>query len=276
VGSTSYEISQAIAPGWSRRRSQFEAAMTLVREWMVRGLAAREGDTVLELAAGAGDTGFAAASDAGHVICTDFSPAMLDVARARAGELGITNVEFRVMDAERLDLDTASVDGVLCRLGYMLVADPAAALAETRRVLRPGGRVALAVWAAAERNPFFAVIAATLVERGHVRRPPDGVPNPFSMANADRTRSLLEAARFDEITVVEIPLAFRFHDIDDYLGFMADTAGPLAVVLQNLSDPDRVDLAAALERALAPFATDDGYTIPGAALVAYARSDEHG
>jgi ubiquinone/menaquinone biosynthesis C-methylase UbiE len=92
---------------------------------------------VLELAAGAGDTGFAAASDAGRLLCTDFSPAMLDVARRRAGELGITNVEFRVLDAEHLDLDTASVDGVLCRLGYMLVADPAAALAETRRVLRP-------------------------------------------------------------------------------------------------------------------------------------------
>jgi ubiquinone/menaquinone biosynthesis C-methylase UbiE len=273
---TSYEISQAIAPGWSRRRSRFEAAMTPVREWMVRELAAREGDTVLELAAGAGDTGFAAAPDAGWLICTDFSPAMLDVARGRAAELGITNAEFRMMDAERLDLDTASVDGVLCRLGYMLVADPAAALAETRRVLRPGGRVVLAVWAAAEHNPFFAVIAVTLVERGHVTRPPDGVPNPFSMANPDRTRSMLEAAGFDEITVDEVPLAFRFHDVGDYLGFMADTAGPLSVVLQNLPDPDHVDLAAALEHAMAPFAADGGYTLPGAALVASARSDEHG
>jgi ubiquinone/menaquinone biosynthesis C-methylase UbiE len=271
---TSYEISQAIAPGWSRRRAQFEAGMTPVRDWMVRELASRDGDTVLELAAGAGDTGFAAAPDAGRLICTDFSPAMLDVARDRAGELGITNVEFRVTDAERIDLDTASVDGVLCRLGYMLVADPAAALAETRRVLRPGGRVVLAVWAAAERNPFFAVIARTLVERGHVTRPPDGVPNPFSMANPDRTRSLLQAAGFAEVTVEEIPLAFRFRDVDDYLGFMADTAGPLAVALRKLSEPAREDLAAVLENALASFATDDGYSIPGAALVASARSDE--
>ena len=269
---TSYAISQAIAPGWSRRRSQFEAAMTPVREWMVGELAVRDGDTVLEVAAGAGDTGFAAAPDAGRLICTDFSPAMLDVARRRAAELGVPNVEFRVMDAEHLDLDTASVDGVLCRLGYMLVADPATALAETRRVLRPRGRVALAVWGAPDRNPFFTLIAAALVERGLVARPSAEVPNPFGMASPDRMRSLLQAAGFDAVTVDEIPLAFRFRDVDDHLGFMADTAGPLAVALQKLSDRERADLVASLEPALAAFATDGGYTIPGAALVASGRA----
>jgi SAM-dependent methyltransferase len=156
----------------------------------------------------------------------------------------------------------------------MLMADPAAALAETHRVLRPGGRLALAVWGAPERNPFFAVIAAALAGGGHVTRPPDGVPNPFSMANPDRTRSLLDAAGFDGVTVDEIPLAFRFRDVDDYLGFMTDTAGPLAVVLQRLPGPDREKLAAALEHALAPFAADGGVTIPGAALVAVASAGQ--
>jgi SAM-dependent methyltransferase len=272
---TSFEISQAIAPGWHRRRAQFESAMTPVREWMVGRLAPRAGATVLELAAGAGDTGFTAAGalgESGRLICTDFSPAMLDTARRRAGELGIGNVEFRVMDAEHLELDTASVDGVLCRFGYMLMADPAAALSETRRVLRPGGRLALAVWAAPERNPFFTLIAVTLVDHGHVVRPPDGIPNPFSMASPDRTRSLLDAAGFTAVTVDEIPVAFRFRDLDDYLGFMTDTAGPLAVALRRLPEPDRRNLVGALEEALGAFETDGGYTIPGAALVAAAST----
>jgi ubiquinone/menaquinone biosynthesis C-methylase UbiE len=111
----SYEVSEAIAPGWERWRSQLEAAVAPVREWMVRELACRPGDTVLELAAGAGDTGFEAARALGHdsrLISTDFSPAMLDLGRRRAGELGIGNVEFRVMDAEHLKFDTDSVDGV--------------------------------------------------------------------------------------------------------------------------------------------------------------------
>ena len=71
---------------------------------------------------------------------------MVDVARARATELGVRNVEFRIIDAESIDVPAAAVDVVLCRWGYMLMADPAAALQETRRVLRPGGRVALAAW----------------------------------------------------------------------------------------------------------------------------------
>ena len=87
------------------------------------------------------------------------------------------------MGTERIELDDDAVDGVLCRFAYMLMADPAAALAETRRVLRPGGRLALAVWGAPERNPFFAVIAMPLVQRGHLPPPEAGGRSPFSIAN---------------------------------------------------------------------------------------------
>src|SRR5262245_46200518 len=217
---TSYEISQAIAPGWERWRSQLEAAVAPVREWMVRELASQPGATVIELAAGAGDIGFEAASalgDDGHLISTDFSPAMLEVGRRRSAELGIGNVEFRVMDAEHLQLDTDSVDGVLCRFGYMLMADPAAALSETRRVLRPGGRLALAAWCAPERNPFFTVIVSTLVKGGHVPPPREAVPNPFSMARPDHTTALLVAAGVSAVNVDEAPGDFRFRDVDDYV-----------------------------------------------------------
>jgi SAM-dependent methyltransferase len=270
---TSYEISQAIAPGWQRWRSQLEAAVAPVREWMVRELACQPGTTVLELAAGAGDTGFEAAralGDDGHLISTDFSPAMLDVGRRRGAELGIRNVEFRVMDAEHLELDTDSVDGVLCRFGYMLMADPVAALSETRRVLRPGGRLALAVWGAPERNSFFTVTVSTLVQGGHVPPPREGVPNPFSMASPDHTKALLEAAGFSTVTMDQALVEFRFCDVHDYFSFMADTAGPLAVALQKLSEQARKTLAATLKDALGAFETDGEYKIPGAALVAAA------
>jgi ubiquinone/menaquinone biosynthesis C-methylase UbiE len=270
---TSYEISQAIAPGWGRWRAHLEAAVAPVREWMVGELAAQPGATVLELAAGAGDTGLEAAralGDHGRLISTDVSPAMLDLGRRRAGELGIDNVEFRVMDAEHLELDTGSVDGVLCRFGYMLMADPAAALSETRRVLRPGGRLALAVWAAPERNAFFTVIVSTLVQAGHLPPPDERVPTPFSMASPHHTKALLQAAGFRTVKVDQAPVAFRFRDLDDYLGFMADTAGPLAIALQKLSEPDRKTVAATLQAALGAFQTDGGYKLPGAALVAAA------
>ena len=166
-----YEVAETIAPGWERRRADIERVMAPVREWMLRVLGPRAGDTVLELAAGAGDTGFEAAAlvgGSGRLISSDFSPAMLEAARRRGAELGVENVEYRVIDAERNDLADDCVDGVLCRLGYMLMADPAAALAETRRVLRPGGRLALAVFGAPERNPFFSAIVICLVQSGHI------------------------------------------------------------------------------------------------------------
>ena len=153
---TVYEIAKSLAPGWERQRARIEEGVAPVREWMIEKLAPRPGDTVLELAAGAGDTGFEAAAmvgESGRLISTDFSPEMVEVARRRGAELGLRNVDYRVMDAEHIELDSGSVDGVLCRFGYMLMADPAAALAETRRVLRRNGRLALSVWGAPRAQP---------------------------------------------------------------------------------------------------------------------------
>ncbi len=108
---------------------------------MLRALDPRPGDTLLELAAGVGDTGFEAAEivgGGGRLITSDLSPAMLEAARRRAAELGLGNVDYRVIDAEHIPLDDDSVDGMLCRFGYMLMPDPRAAFAETRPSAAPG------------------------------------------------------------------------------------------------------------------------------------------
>ena len=93
---------------------------------------------------------------------------MLDAARRRGAELGLGNVDYRVINAGRIDLDDDSVDGVLCRFGYMLMPIRGG-VREARRVLRPGGRVALAVWGAMERNPWIAIAGISLGQRGHIR-----------------------------------------------------------------------------------------------------------
>ena len=270
---TNYEIAEQIAPGWERRRAFIEEVTTPVREWMLRELAPQAGQTLLELAAGAGDTGFEAAAllgEGGQLISTDFSPAMVEVARRRGAELGVRNVKHQLIDAERIELDTDSVDGVLCRYGYMLMPDPAAALAETRRVLRPGGRLALAVWGAPDRNPFFVTIAMSLVQGGHMPAPDPEGPGPFSMASEDRTRGLLEGAGFGDVRIEEVPVRFRFADIDEYMAIVTDTAGPMGVALQGLSEDERDALKAQVVEAFAHFAGDGGYEVPGVALCAVA------
>ena len=264
-----YEIAEAIAPTWEVRRRDIEDVSAPVRHWLLTELAPHPGDTVLELAAGVGDTGFEAAATVGargRLLSTDFSPAMVEAARRRGTELGVENVDYRVMDAERIELAADSVDGVLCRFGYMLMADRAAALAETRRVLRAGGRLALAVWGAPERNPFFVTIAISLVQRGHLPIPEPPGPPVFSMASAEGTAALLEGAGFAEVRTQEVAVRFELPDVDEYLSMVADTAGPLGLALRGLSDLDRAAVKADVEDSLSRFAVQRGYEIPGVAL----------
>jgi SAM-dependent methyltransferase len=269
-----YEIAEAIAPTWERRRADVEEVATPVRKWMLRELRPQAGDTVLELAAGVGETGFEAATivgETGRLITSDFSPAMLEAARRRGAELGVANVDYRVIDAERIELDDDSVDGVLCRFGYMLMADPASALAETRRVLRPGGRLTLAVWGALERNPFFAIIGISLVQRGHIPPPePPPAPGPFSMASAERLEELLRDAGFAEVRTEEVHGQFVIPDVDEYLSAIADTAGPIALALRGLAESDVAAVKNDVEDSLRRFAAADGYELPCVALCAVA------
>jgi SAM-dependent methyltransferase len=267
----SHEVWQAMAPGWERWRGQLADALMPVRRWLIRELGPRPGETVLELGAGTGETGFEAAGivgEKGRLISTDFSPEMIEVARRRGTELGLSNVDYRVIDAERIELDADSVDGVLCQSTYMLVGDPAAALAETRRVLRPGRRLALSVWGAPERNPWASIGGMILVERGHLPPPEPGAPGVFSMASEERTTPLLGGAGFSSIRTEEVPVRFAFRDLDDYEQWVSDVAGPFAMVVRGLPEDERGVLRARLREAFIPFTADGGYELPGVALCA--------
>jgi ubiquinone/menaquinone biosynthesis C-methylase UbiE len=271
----SYEIAQAIAPSWERRRAKIEEVSSPVREWMVRELASERGDTVLELAAGVGDTGFDAVAlvgESGRLISSDFSPAMLDAARRRGRERRIDNVNYRLIDAERIALEDESVDGIICRYAYMLVPDPADALAEARRVLRPGGRLVLAVWGAPQENPFFTTIIASLTRCGHqVPLDPPPAPGIFTLASSEQITALLRAAGFVEARTTGVRVRYVLPDAETYVAVVADTAGPLGLFLQALSDADRTALIADLEEALKGFGNGDGYVLPGLALCAVAQ-----
>jgi ubiquinone/menaquinone biosynthesis C-methylase UbiE len=175
-----------------------------------------------------------------------------------------------VINAENIDLEDDSVDGVLCRWGYMLMADPAAALAETRRVLRPRGRVVLSVFGAPEQNPWAAVPGRILAALGQMEPPAPGVPGVFSMAGEEGTRELLRDAGFHHVETDEVPVRFFFRDLADYVSWATDTAGALALVFRKLSDEERESVEAELREALAPFARDRGYELPGLTLNAVA------
>jgi len=266
------------ADGWQRRNERFQAAAMPVSHWLVEAIAPQPGQRILELAAGVGETGFLAAEliapGGGTLISSDGAEAMLAHARARAEQLRLTNVEFRALELEWIDLAAASVDAVLCRWGYMLALDKEAALRETRRVLRPGGRLALATWSTPERVVFATLPRRALVDAGLV----DGFdfaagPGMFDLADPDRLRELLAETGFADAIVEELPLTLRYDDVEDLVASTSDLAPAFADVTAPLDPRQRADLMERLALATAPFASADGsLALPAVALVATAEA----
>lgn len=125
---------------------------------------------------------------------TDIAPSMVEVARKRGAELGVSNVDYRVLDAQAMDLADASFDGIIARWVFMLMPDPAAGFRECRRVVKPGGHLAFAVFTGPEDNPFAALPSRVLREAGHLP-PPSSEWQPGILALGPLVRALPDAAR---------------------------------------------------------------------------------
>lgn len=264
------------AAGWSRQADAIQEFGMRVSVWMVEQLDLQPGQRVLELACGPGDTGFLAAElvrPGGSLIATDGSEAMLGVARGRARDLGVTNVEFKRIELEWIDLPTASVDAILCRWALMLIADPAAALQEARRVLRPGGKIALAVWDLAERNPWATIPTRALVELGHAERPDPAAPGMFALADPERVRELLEEAGFVEPVVEPVALKRDEAGVGTYLEETLDLSRPFAEVRDRLTREQWEEVSARVRSLAEPFATGEGgLRFPASSLAASASA----
>jgi SAM-dependent methyltransferase len=208
------------AGAWEAHAAAIRRDTMPVSQWMIDALGPQPGDTLLELAAGPGDTGFLAAElvhPGGELISSDVSPEMLMVARRRAEELGLSNVRFKQIDADTsIDIEAASIDGVLCRWGYMLMADPGNALRETRRVLKPGGRLALAAWAAPEDNPWVSVLGREVTRRGLAPPVDPDEPGQFTWAPEGVIAEHLADAGFVEYEVDRVSFLERYPSFDAY------------------------------------------------------------
>jgi len=269
----SHAVWEAMAPGWDTRHAYFEDRARPVAERMLERLDPAPGETILELAAGTGVVGFAAArlvEPGGAVIVSDFSQAMVEAATRHAAALGLANVECRVLDAERLDLADDAVDGVLCRWGYMLMPDPDTAFSETRRVLRPGGRLSCAVFGAPDLNPWVALPSRVLRERGHMPPTDAGAPGILALSDSDRLRRLFLDTGFSEPRIEEVGFTWSFPDVDAYWEFLTDAAGAIAMVVDRLDPPERELVRERIAEGAERFAGAAGIEIPAACLVASA------
>jgi SAM-dependent methyltransferase len=250
-----------IAANWESERDFVMSVTGAVSERLVERLDPQPGDTVLDVAAGTGDTGFMAAQRIGAdggLVTTDFAPAMVEAAKRNGEARGLENVEYRVLDAERMELEDSSFDGVVSRWGYMLMADPAAALAETRRVLRDGGRLSFAVWAAPDQNMWAAIPGMTLVEHGHLPPPEPGAPGIFALADPERIRELVTGAGFGEPEVEQVEIDWPYGDADEHWALTLKLAGPIAEAIDGLDESERESIRGEVRSKIEPLIESGG------------------
>jgi SAM-dependent methyltransferase len=203
----------------------------------------------------------------GRVIETDQAPAMVEAALRRAAELGLDNVEARVMDAEHLELPDGSVDAVVCRWGLMLMADPAVCVAEVLRVLRPGGRLAANVWGPPEDNPWPAVVLGVLIDEGLMQPSgPDSGPGLFALADETRLRDLVTGAGLTDVVVERIVANWQYADGDEYWRVQTSLSTSAARTLAPLDDGRIAGIRRQVDGELDAYRTADGLVLPGLSL----------
>ena len=265
----SRRVWDAMAPGWETGRQDLWEFSRPISEWLVERLDPRAGQTILDLAAGLGETGFLAArrvGETGRVLVTDFAPRMVAAARRRAAEFSVTNVECQELDAERMALESACVDGVVCRWGYMLMPAPSAAFGETYRVMRPGGRLAFSVFGAPERNPWASLIGRILVAERHTPPPAPGAPGVFALSDPKRIQELLTGAGFASPELAEMPLTWRFPTPEAYWWLLTEMAGAISPILRGLTSEAQGTVRARFAEMAQPFRAGEGYAFPALCL----------
>ena len=270
------ELWRRAAEGWERRQKSFREKTASVSRWLVDAIDPQPGERVLEIAAGPGETGFIAAQrlgPRGRLLCTDQAPEMLEVARRRAAELGLENVDFAVLDAQRMELEAGSFDAALCRWGYMLMGEPDEAMRRTRLALRDGGRLALATWDRPDRNMWMAAPVMTMVAQGVLPPPNPADPSPFALHDVDDLERRLRGAGFASVRTERLEFAQWFPSLDEYWAEAIDMAAPLAEAVSGLP-PDGVEaVRAGTQELLSQFvATDGRIEVPASAVVALAAT----
>lgn len=275
VRAEAHRFWQASAPHWAQAAEGFARVAVPVTDWLLDAAQLAPGARVLELGAGPSPVTLAAAERVapdGEVLITDAIEEMLAPARERAG--GAPGVEWAIEDAEAIDRPAASFDVVLSRWGLMFTVDPEAPFREIRRVLKPGGRLAMAAWAPTGENPWFSVPGRALLEQGLTEPPPPGDdPGPFRFAAPGRLEALLAGAGFAAIVVTPLPFTASFDSFAEIWGLQSRLSNALREAVSLTNERGVEALRAGIEEGYAPYRRPEGgYDVPLVALAARAAA----
>lgn len=225
------------AADWEKWDDWFEIQQASLTDWLCTNSGLKPGMHVLDLASGTGQPAFTAAQRVapdGRVVASDFAPEMVAAAQRLSQRRGITNVEHREVDIENIPYPDASFDAVTCRFGLMFCPDPEKGASEIARVLKPGGRFALAVWDVPAENAQFTSFTSALAEIAPPPPPNPRAPGLFRLAAPGELDSVLRAAGFVDFTIEPQPTEWQFSSPENYWEIMTELAAPLKAASAKL------------------------------------------
>lgn len=226
---------------------------------------------VLDVSTGTGEPGLSAASRVAQVVATDVAEDMVKISNKNAQAKGLTNFQAKVADAENLPFPDGEFDAVICRLGVMYFANPAAGVKEMTRVVKPGCKLALAAWSEPAKNPWATTATVAINRLLNLPAPPPDAPGVFRYSNPQALTNLLEQADMKEASLSEVTGEGVYDSPEHYWEFVTDVVAPVAMPLSNVDEAVRQQAKQAVIEATRPYQKDGKVIFPWACWVVSGR-----
>ncbi|KIC01288.1 methyltransferase type 11 [Flavobacterium sp. JRM] len=268
---TTREQWQETANAWFRWSPTLNKWLGNATERMLDMSNIKNGDRVLDVAAGAGEQTITAAKrvgKSGYVLATDISSNILEYAKEIAKQNGLKNIETKVMDGENLTLEDEKFDAVISRVGLIYFPDQHRALKEMLRVLKPGGKVAAIVYSTPEKNKFFSIPVSIIRNRAKLAPPLSGQPGPFSLGSEGVIEKLFQTAGFINVRSEYVDSPLQLFSTKECIRFEKESFGALHQMLSNLSDLEKETVWQEIEQELRVFESNSGFVGPCEMIVA--------
>lgn len=226
------------SPGWKKWDKLFMDFLKPMGDEIIQELNPETDDVVLDIASGTGEPGLTIASlvKDGKVILTDLAEDMLEIAKENALLKGIDNIETIACDVSDIPFVASSFDAISCRFGFMFFPDMLQAAKEMHRVLKPGGRIATAVWNVPEKNFWITAMMDTINKYMVLPSLTPGSPGMFRCGKEGLMEDVLRQAGFKNISVTEVSSKLNCGTADVYWDAMTEVAAPVAAALANADE----------------------------------------
>lgn len=259
------------SPGWKKWDKLTMDFLKPMGDEIIRLIKPENHDVVLDVAAGTGEPGLTIATmlTGGKVIVSDLAEGMLEIARDNAARRGIKNFETRVCDASELPFADNSFDSISCRFGFMFFPDMLLTAKEMARVLKPGGRIATAVWNVPEKNFWATAIMSAINKHMQLTPPPPGTPGLFRSAKSGLIADLLKQAGLKNISEKEVGGKLDIGIVEVYWDFMTEVVAPVVAALSKADDSVKTKIRSDVFEAINQKYPAGKVAIDSSALVIY-------